>query len=49
MLVSLAILSQSALPGHPAVDLWTIGKEPIAHKLHSLDGDGYMGYFSDSE
>jgi hypothetical protein len=29
--------------------LWTIGKEPIAHKLHSLDGDGYIDQFSDSE
>jgi hypothetical protein len=41
-MVSSAILSQNGLPGHPAVDLWTIGKEPIAHKLHSLDGDGYI-------
>jgi hypothetical protein len=49
MRVSLAILSQSAVPGHPAVDLWTIGKEPIAHKLHSLYGDGYIGQFSGSE
>jgi hypothetical protein len=29
------------VPDHRAVDLWTIGRTPIAHRVHHRDGDGY--------